>query len=51
MIKVSLKYQKDVLAYLDAEKKIGITLSDAFIMTPAKSVTAFVGITKKLSSK
>ena len=45
---VSLKYQKDVLAYLDAEKKIGITLSDAFIMTPAKSVTAFVGITEKL---
>ena len=44
---VSLEYQKDVLSFLDAERKIGITLSDALMMTPAKSVTAFVGIKAK----
>jgi hypothetical protein len=44
---VSLEYQKDILAFLDAEKKLGITLSDSFMMIPAKSVTAFVGVCKK----
>lgn len=44
---VSLSYQKDVLSFLDATRKIGITLNDAFIMSPAKSVTAFVGIKEK----
>jgi hypothetical protein len=47
---VSLEYQKDVLSYLDAERKIGITLSDALMMIPAKSVTAFVGIVKNKKS-
>ena len=47
---VSLEYQKDVLSFLDAERKIGITLSDALMMIPAKSVTAFVGITKNKQS-
>lgn len=41
---VSLEYQKAILSFLDAEKKIGITLSDSYMMIPAKSVTAFVGI-------
>jgi hypothetical protein len=44
---VSLSYQKDVLSFLDAQRKTGITLSDAFIMSPVKSVTAFVGIKEK----
>ena len=44
---VSLEYQKDVLAFLDAERKIGITLNDALMMTPVKSVTAFIGIKEK----
>ena len=43
---VSLEYQKDVLSFLDAERKIGITLNDALMMIPVKSVTAFVGIVK-----
>ena len=47
---VSLEYQKDVLSFLDAERKIGITLSDALMMIPAKSVTAFVGIVKNKQS-
>ncbi len=41
---VSLEYQKDVLSFLDAERKIGITLNDALMMQPVKSVTAFIGI-------
>ncbi len=44
---VSLEYQKDILSFLDAERKIGITLNDALMMTPVKSVTAFVGIKEK----
>ena len=41
---VSLQHQKDVLSFLDAERKLGITLSDLLMMIPIKSVTAFVGI-------
>jgi hypothetical protein len=44
---VSLEYQRDILDFLDAERKIGITLSESFMMIPAKSVTAFVGVCKK----
>ena len=47
---VSLGHQKDVLSFLDAERKIGITLSDALMMIPAKSVTAFVGIVENKQS-
>jgi hypothetical protein len=41
---VSLEYQKDILSFLDAERKIGITLSDSLMMKPVKSVTAFIGV-------
>ncbi|MBQ7295841.1 MAG: Vitamin B12 dependent methionine synthase activation subunit [Clostridia bacterium] len=41
---VSLTYQKDILAFLDAERKLGITLNDSMMMSPKKSVTAFIGI-------
>lgn len=41
---VNLQHQKDVFVFLDATKSLGITLNDSFIMTPSKSVTAFVGI-------
>ena len=44
---VSLEYQKDVLSFLDAERKLGITLNDALMMRPTKSVTAFIGIKEK----
>ncbi len=44
---VSLEYQKDLLSFLDAERKIGITLNDALMMNPVKSVTAFIGIKEK----
>lgn len=41
---VELKHQKEILSFLDAERRLGITLSDSFFMMPVKSVTAFVGI-------
>lgn len=41
---VSLEYQKDILSFLDAERKLGIILNDSFMMIPKKSVTAFIGI-------
>ena len=44
---VSLEYQKDVLTFVYAERKLGITLNDALMMNPVKSVTAFVGIKEK----
>jgi len=39
-----LSLQPAVLAALDAERRLGIHLSDSFLMTPSKSVTAVIGI-------
>lgn len=41
---VELKHQKEILEFLDAGRKIGITLTDSYFMTPVKSVTAFIGV-------
>lgn len=41
---VDIKLQKDILFFLDAYRKIGISLSDSYMMTPTKSVTAIIGI-------
>lgn len=40
----SLLYQKDLLSFLDAEKTLGISLNGSMMMTPVKSVTAFIGV-------
>ena len=39
-----LSLQKDVLSVLNAQKLLGITLTDSNIMTPQKSITAVMGI-------
>ena len=39
-----LEVQKAIFAVLDCAKKIGLTLNDSLLMSPSKSVTAFVGI-------
>jgi len=39
-----LSVQKDVLSVLNAEKLLGITLTDTNLMIPQKSITAFIGI-------
>lgn len=42
-----ISHQVDILNYLDATKKIGITLTDCMMMVPSKSVTAIIGIKKE----
>ena len=41
-----LALQKEVFSALDLSRRIGITLNESLLMTPAKSVTAIVGIAK-----
>ena len=36
--------QKEIFAFLSCEKHIGLTLNDSLLMSPSKSVTAFIGI-------
>ncbi len=43
-----LKYQKEILDYLDANKKIGISLTESLMMVPTKSVTAIIGIKREV---
>ena len=40
----TVEQQRDVLSLLDAQRKLGITLTDSFLMVPRKSVTAVVGL-------
>lgn len=39
-----LSAQKDFFRLLDCPKHIGVSLTDSLLMTPTKSVTAFVGL-------
>ncbi len=39
-----IEVQKEFLPLLDAERRLGIILSDSYLMTPSKSVTAIIGI-------
>ncbi|MBO4940606.1 MAG: Vitamin B12 dependent methionine synthase activation subunit [Clostridia bacterium] len=43
---LELLVQKDISAVLNLPKKIGVTLNDSLLLSPSKSVTAFVGITQ-----
>lgn len=38
--------QRDIFALLDPPKRIGVCLNDSMLMSPSKSVTAFVGLKK-----
>lgn len=42
----SIKHQKMILERLDASKKIGVTLLESYMMSPAKTVSAIIGIKK-----
>ena len=44
---VELEHQRAVLDFVEAEKRLGITLNDSYFMVPVKSVTAFVGIVEE----
>ena len=39
-----IEVQKEFLPLLDAERRLGITLSESCLMAPSKSVTAIIGI-------
>ncbi|MCH5191419.1 MAG: Vitamin B12 dependent methionine synthase activation subunit [Oscillospiraceae bacterium] len=43
---LELSTQRDFFKLLDMSRRLGVTLSDECIMTPTKSVTAFIGIIK-----
>jgi len=40
----SLRYQQDIIEILDAKKKIGLSMTEASMLIPAKSITAIIGI-------
>lgn len=43
----SIEYQKEIFGMLECNKRIGLTLTDSFLMIPSKSVTALIGISKE----
>lgn len=43
-----LETQKMIFSLLDCPKKIGVSLGDSLLMSPSKSVTAFVGIQQEV---
>lgn len=45
----SISHQKDMLHMLDCGRRIGLTLAGSYLMIPAKSVTALIGLTKESS--
>ena len=42
-----LDIQKEIFSILDCPRQIGVSLNDSLLMSPSKSVTAFVGITDR----
>ena len=43
---LSITIQKDFLQALNADKTVGLSLSEGNLMIPEKSVTAFIGVSK-----
>ena len=44
---VDLRHQREIFDFLEAEKRLGITLTDSYFMVPVKSVTAFIGVVEE----
>lgn len=42
-----LALQKDICAVLDAPRRLGVQVTDSFLMNPSKSVTAVVGLSDR----
>lgn len=40
----SILHQREILDMLDAPKRIGLTMTDAYMLAPTKSVTAVIGV-------
>ena len=39
-----LAAQRELLALLDAPRKVGVSLTDSLLMVPSKSVSAVIGV-------
>lgn len=46
----SIRHQSDLLGMLDCQKKIGLAMTDSFMLAPSKSVTAVIGLTDQKQS-
>ena len=46
----SIAHQRDFLNVLDCPKRIGLTMTDSFMLAPSKSVTAVIGLTEEEQS-
>ncbi len=44
---LSMNVTEDIIAILDATKRIGLSVTKSLMMTPVKSVTAIMGLAKK----
>lgn len=42
----SILHQKEILNMLEAPKKIGLAMTEGYMLTPTKSVTALIGISR-----
>lgn len=42
-----IRHQEDILRMLEAPKKIGLTRTESYMLTPTKSVTAVIGISSQ----
>ncbi len=43
----SIQHQMEVLGMLEAPKRIGLTMTESYMLTPTKSVTAVIGISNR----
>ena len=46
----SILHQREILDILEAPKRIGLTMTDAYMLAPTKSVTAVIGASKTKES-
>lgn len=44
---LGLELQRDIFKTLDLPRKIGVTLNESLVISPSKSVTAIIGLSKK----
>ena len=42
-----IDFQKEIFRVLDCQRQIGATLNESLLMSPSKSVTAIIGITRR----
>lgn len=42
----ALEHQREIFSFLDCTRKAGIKLTDSLLMTPSKSVSAVIGLSK-----